>query len=127
MFKYPVRRPLGLSLTMAAVLAAATSSAFAAPAPASAPPAAKPAAAATTVRIDNFTFGPATLVIKPGTTVTWVNNDDIPHAVVAVDHSFRSKVLDTGDRYDFTFAKAGEYAYFCSLHPHMVGKIVVKG
>ena len=78
------------------------------------------------VHIANFTFAQATIVVKPGTTVTWVNDDDIPHTVAAVDKSFRSKVLDTGDRFSFTFAKAGQYAYFCSLHPHMTGKVVVK-
>jgi plastocyanin len=122
MFKRFARRPLGLSLAAAMIFVASERAAFAAPAPVAAA-----AAAAVTVKIDNFTFGPATVTIKPGTTVSWVNNDDIPHAVVAVDHSFKSKVLDTGDRFDFTFAKPGEYAYFCSLHPHMVGKIVVKG
>ena len=89
--------------------------------------AASPAAAAATVKIDNFTFGPATLAVKTGTTVTWVNNDDIPHAVVTQDHvTFKSKVLDTDQRFSFTFTRAGEYPYFCSLHPHMVGKVVVQ-
>ena len=84
------------------------------------------AATAMEVRIDNFTFSPPTLTVAPGTTVTWVNGDDIPHAVAAKDRSFRSKVLDTDDRYSFTFATAGEYEYFCTLHPHMVGKVIVK-
>ncbi len=86
--------------------------------------AAPPAAAAVT--IGNFTFAPATLTVPAGATVTWANGDDIPHTVAAVDKSFRSKVLDTGDRYSFTFTKAGTYEYFCSIHPHMTGKIVVK-
>jgi plastocyanin len=81
----------------------------------------------TVVRIGNFTFAQPTLVIRPGTTVTWVNDDDIPHNVVAKNMSFRSKVLDTGDRFSFTFAKPGQFSYFCSLHPHMTGTIVVKG
>jgi plastocyanin len=55
-----------------------------------------------------------------------VNDDDIPHTVVAKNLSFRSKVLDTGDRFSFTFAKPGQFAYFCSLHPHMTATIVVK-
>jgi len=89
--------------------------------------AAEPAAAGPTVKIDNFTFGPAALTIKVGTTVTWVNGDDIPHTVVSVDHTtFKSKVLDTDQSYTFTFTKAGEYPYFCSLHPHMTGKVVVQ-
>jgi plastocyanin len=78
------------------------------------------------VRIGNFTFNQAALTVHPGTTVTWVNDDDIPHTVVANDKSFRSPVLDTGDRFSFTFAKAGQFGYFCSLHPHMTGKILVK-
>ncbi len=79
-----------------------------------------------TVTIDNFTFGPGELDISPGTTVTWINHDDIPHSVVESDTKFRSKALDTDDSYSFTFATAGTFRYFCGLHPHMVGKIVVK-
>ena len=77
------------------------------------------------VGIDNFAFTPAVLTVKPGATVTFVNHDDIPHLVVAVDGAYRSKALDTNDKFSFTFAKPGEYAYFCGLHPHMKGKIVV--
>lgn len=87
--------------------------------------AAAPAPAAPTVTIGNFTFGPETLTVKAGTTVTWVNGDDIPHTVVAADKSFRSKPLDTDDRFAFTFVKPDAYAYFCSIHPHMTGKIMV--
>jgi plastocyanin len=83
-------------------------------------------AEASVVKIDNFTFSPATLTIAPGTSVTWTNDDDIPHTVVAKDKSFRSKPMDTGNQFSYTFATPGEYDYFCSLHPHMVGKIVVK-
>jgi plastocyanin len=79
-----------------------------------------------TVGIENFTFTPAEAIVAAGTTVNFTNNDDIPHLVVASDGTFRSKALDTGDSYSFTFAKAGEYGYFCALHPHMVGKVVVK-
>lgn len=78
------------------------------------------------VTIDNFTFGPEELDIPVGTTVTWVNHDDIPHSVVENDKAFRSKALDTDDSYSFTFTTAGTFRYFCGLHPHMVGKIVVK-
>lgn len=86
------------------------------------------APASPTVTISNFTFGPATLTVAPGTTVTWVNGDDIPHTVVADDKkTFRSKVLDTDDRFTFTFTTPGTYGYFCSIHPHMTGRIVVKG
>jgi plastocyanin len=78
------------------------------------------------VKIGNFTFSPATLTVAPGTTVTWTNEDDIPHTIVAKNKAFRSKTLDTDNQFSFTFATPGEYDYFCSLHPHMVGKIVVK-
>ena len=78
------------------------------------------------VKIDNFSFGPVTLTVAVGTTVTWTNNDDIPHTVVSTDKVFKSKVLDTGEKFSFTFAKAGEFPYFCSIHPKMTGKVVVK-
>ena len=79
-----------------------------------------------TVKISNLTFAPRTITVAAGTTVTWVNADDLPHTVTAVDRSFRSRPLDTGDKVSFSFAKPGEYAYFCSIHPMMTGKVVVK-
>jgi plastocyanin len=79
----------------------------------------------TNVMIDNFTFEPAQLTVKVGATVTWKNRDDIPHTVVAAG-KFRSKTLDTDDSYSFTFTTAGDYKYFCSLHPHMTGMIKVE-
>jgi len=82
--------------------------------------------AANAVGIDNFTFNPQRLTVKAGSTVTWTNKDDIPHAIAAVNKEFRSKALDTGDAYSFTFAVPGTYEYFCSLHPHMTGTIVVE-
>jgi plastocyanin len=78
------------------------------------------------VKIDNFTFSPAELTVKPGTTVTWENGDDIPHSVVEAGGNFHSKALDTGEKFTMTFADAGEVTYFCGLHPHMTGKIIVK-
>jgi plastocyanin len=83
-------------------------------------------AAAAAVTIDNFTFKAPVVTVKPGTTVTWTNGDDIPHTVVAKDGSFKSKVLDSGDKFSVTFAKPGQFGYFCSLHPHMTGMIIVK-
>ncbi len=83
------------------------------------------AVTAATVTIDNFSFSPETLTVKPGTRVTFVNHDDIPHTVVAADKSFRSRALDTDDKYEFTFTTAGSFDYFCGLHPHMQAKIVV--
>jgi amicyanin len=78
------------------------------------------------VTIDNFTFTAPELTVAVGTTVKWVNHDDIPHSVVDKNKAFRSKALDTDDAYSFTFASAGTFDYFCGLHPHMVGKIIVK-
>ena len=78
------------------------------------------------VRVDNFTFGPDTLTVASNTTVTWVNKDDIPHTVVSNDGVFKSKALDTEDKYSYVFTNPGTYSYFCSIHPKMVGKIVVK-
>ena len=79
-----------------------------------------------TVKIDNFTFAPQRMTVKAGTTVTWINDDDIPHAIASTGKAFRSKVLDTEDKFSFTFATPGSYEYFCSLHPHMTGTIVVE-
>ncbi len=79
------------------------------------------------VTIDNFVFEPGRLTVKAGTTVTWTNRDDIPHTVAAKERLFKSKVMDTDESYSFTFSTPGEYTYFCSLHPHMTGTIVVEG
>lgn len=78
------------------------------------------------VKIDNFSFGPATITVAMGTTVTWINRDDIPHTVVSDDKVFKSKPLDTDDKFSYTFTKAGTYGYFCSLHPKMTGRVVVQ-
>ena len=105
----------------ASVLATAGLMMFAAADVASAAP--TPVAA---VQIGNFTFKAPVTTVKVGTTVTWTNGDDIPHTVTSNTGLFKSKVLDTGDKFSFTFAKAGQFGYFCSLHPHMTGTIVVK-
>ena len=78
------------------------------------------------VKIDNFSFGPAEISVRAGTTVTWINRDDIPHTAVSTDKSFKSKVLDTDEKFSFTFSKPGAYEYFCSIHPKMTGKVVVQ-
>jgi plastocyanin len=78
------------------------------------------------VKIDNFSFGPETLTVPVGTTVTWTNRDDIPHTVVSTDGVFKSKVRDTDEKFSYTFAKAGTYSYYCSVHPKMTGKVVVQ-
>ena len=77
------------------------------------------------VTIDNFTFTPPELKLKVGDTVTWTNHDDIPHTVVSAG-KFRSKTMDTDNTFTFTFTAAGDYKYFCSLHPHMTGMIKVE-
>ena len=78
------------------------------------------------VKIDNFSFGPGTLTVAVGTTVVWTNRDDIPHTVVSTEGVFKSKVLDTDEKFSFTFTKAGTFPYFCSIHPKMTGKVVVQ-
>ena len=83
-------------------------------------------AASAEVKIDNFSFGPVAITVPVGTTVTWTNRDDIPHTVVSTEKVFKSKVLVTDEKFSFTFAKAGEYPYFCSIHPKMTGKVVVQ-
>lgn len=78
------------------------------------------------ITIDNFTFSPKELTVAVGTTIKWVNRDDIPHTVVEKKTTFRSKALDTDDSYSYTFTSAGTFDYFCGLHPHMVGQIIAK-
>jgi plastocyanin len=79
------------------------------------------------VKIDNFSFAPGEITVAKGTTVNWVNRDDIPHTVVSDDKTtFKSKPLDTDDKFSYTFSKEGTYAYFCSIHPKMAAKVVVK-
>jgi plastocyanin len=107
---YATLRRVGLRLAVTAVMFSTLGRAY---------------AEQTTVTIDNFTFAPAELTVKIGTTVTWKNHDDIPHTIVSAG-KFRSKALDTDDSYSFTFTAAGAYVYFCSLHPHMTGTIKVE-
>ena len=78
------------------------------------------------VVIENFSFVPATLTVKAGTKVTWVNRDDVPHTATDTDKRFNSKALDTDDQFAFTFNEPGTYNYFCALHPKMTGQIIVK-
>jgi plastocyanin len=78
------------------------------------------------VKIDNFSFGPVELTVPVGTTVTWTNRDDIPHTVVSTDKVFKSKVLDTDEKFSYTFSKTGTFPYFCSIHPKMTGKVIVQ-
>jgi plastocyanin len=78
------------------------------------------------IKIDNFSFAPGTFTVAVGTTVTWINHDDIPHTVVSTDGVFKSKVMDTDEKFSYTFTKAGTYPYFCSIHPKMTGTIVAQ-
>jgi plastocyanin len=80
------------------------------------------------IAIDNFAFEPAVLTIAAGTEVTWVNRDEEPHTVVSAvkEQPFKSQALDTNDKFSLVFAKPGTYKYFCSVHSHMVGRIIVK-
>jgi plastocyanin len=82
--------------------------------------------AAAEIKIDNFSFTPATITVTAGATVTWVNRDDIPHTVASDSKDFKSKALDTDEKFSYTFSKAGTYSYFCSLHPKMTGKVIVQ-
>jgi Icc protein len=78
------------------------------------------------IAIDNFAFTPPTLMVKPGTRVTWINGDDVPHVIVSTENRFKpSAVLDTDQRFSVTLTQRGSYSYFCSLHPKMQGKVVV--
>lgn len=80
----------------------------------------------TEVIIDNFNFSPKTFTVPVGTTVTWINHDNLSHAVTSADNQFKkSPVLKTGQRFSNTFATAGTYSYLCSIHPRMTGKIIV--
>jgi plastocyanin len=88
--------------------------------------AAEEKSAAGNITIDNFSFTPREITVAKGTTVTWVNHDDVPHTVVSPDKKFKSKALDTDDSFSFTFNDSGTYAYFCSVHPMMTGKVIVK-
>jgi plastocyanin len=105
-----MRPPLGLVVAVSVTMTGLA--AFAAPGP--------------TITIDNFTFGPMAVTVPVGGTVTWVNGDDVPHTVRAVDGSFHSKPLDTDERFSFTFTKPGVYNYFCSIHPKMTAKVIVR-
>lgn len=78
------------------------------------------------IEIRGMKFEPATLTIAAGTRVTWVNDDTMPHTVADKGHVFRSAALDVKDQYSFTFATPGDFTYFCTLHPFMVGRVIVR-
>lgn len=89
-------------------------------------PSARAGVSSVAVKIDDFHYTPAMLLVTPGTTVTWTNDDDSPHSVRERDGKFKSTALDTDETFSQTFTAPGEYEYFCSIHPYMTGKIVVK-
>jgi plastocyanin len=110
------------SLAIAAVLGAAAAVPLGA-----AVLAAGEAATPTAITIDNFTFNPQGVTVKAGATISWINKDDIPHGIASTDNAFkRSKALDTDDSFSTTLTVPGTYQYFCYLHPHMTGTIVVE-
>jgi plastocyanin len=86
----------------------------------------KTSAATTEVKIDNFSFGPQTITVPVGATVIWTNRDDIPHTSVSTEGVFKSKVMDTDEKFSYTFTKPGTYPYYCSIHPKMTGQVVVQ-
>ncbi len=121
------RLPAIRAAVVAASLALVCGAAVGTGAALAAAPVATPAtASAPVVTIGNFTFGPMRVTVPVGGQVTWVNGDDVPHTVVAVGLAFRSKPIDTDERFSFTFSKPGVYKYFCSLHPKMTGTVIVK-
>jgi plastocyanin len=117
-----IRKTVWIVSLLATVMVAALL--LSAASPASSAKAPQPTSAE--VKVDNFSFGPMSLTVAVGTTVTWTNRDDIPHTVVSTDKVFKSKVLDTDEKFSFTFDKAGTYPYFCSVHPKMTGSVVVQ-
>src|SRR6516225_4189960 len=119
-----MNRKLKLCFVVSGVLVALQFAAYAQSAPVAAGQDAK--ANTVDVKIDNFSFTPATITIRAGTTVKWTNRDDIPHTVVNDDQKFQSKALDTDESYSYTFTKPGTYPYFCSIHPKMTGKVIVQ-
>jgi plastocyanin len=117
------RVSFGRGIALCAMVALVAAGAFAALAEEQAPGGTK---RVVDVSIDNFTFTPAEITIAPGTTVRWVNHDDIPHTVVEASRTFKSRTLDTEDSFSMTFSVPGSFGYFCSLHPHMTGKVIVR-
>lgn len=79
------------------------------------------------IEIKNFAFVPNEITIAPGTRVVWLNHDESPHSVAGAKREFASKALDTDDRFGFVFDREGDYAYFCTLHPQMIGIVHVVG
>jgi plastocyanin len=118
----PTKKIRALSAAGAAALLAAALPGLTAAAEAVMAAAASPA----TIDIQNFAFAPAALTVPAGTTVVWKNEDDSPHRIGDRTGTLKSAALDDGDTFSHTFAAPGEYAYICTLHPYMRGKVIVK-
>jgi plastocyanin len=114
----------GVAILLAAIAAGPSQSILAATPLANSSP--EVAVKEVAVKIDNFSFSPATITVPLGMTVRWTNRDDIPHTVVSDDKTFKSKALDTDEDFTYTFTKPGTYGYFCSIHPKMTAKVVVQ-
>jgi plastocyanin len=84
------------------------------------------AVATPSVAIQKFAFVPKEITVAPGTTILWTNHDETPHTIIASDGTFASKAMDTDDRFEYTFAKEGDFSYFCTLHPYMTGIVHVR-
>lgn len=78
------------------------------------------------VLINDFSYTPVPLTVKVGTTVKWINHDDIPHTVDSTQGKFKSGALDTDEKFEFRFTEAGEFPFYCRIHPKMTGKIIVQ-
>jgi plastocyanin len=131
MLRQPLTEFLALLLAIALVGCTSPSSHLVATANSPAASATKPAAPAQSpgqaqIGIDNFTFTPATITVAVGTNVTWTNHDDIPHTVTSTTGAFDSKAIDTDASFSFVFVTPGTYPYYCEIHPHMRGQVIVK-
>jgi plastocyanin len=120
-----------LTLTFLATLdgcsgPAETHAAMKTSAPPTTAPTTQPAAAEVRVLIDNFSFSPQAVTVPVGAAVIWKNRDDVPHTVTSTSHAFGSPALDTDDTFSIRFDRPGTYPYYCAVHPHMTGQIIVK-
>jgi plastocyanin len=115
-----------VSLMTLAGASASSTSEHGAAAATSQPASAESTGSVTEVKIDNFAFTPGVITVKAGTQVTWINHDDIPHTVDSTQNKFKSAALDTDDKFQFSFTEAGEYPFYCRMHPKMTGKIIVQ-
>lgn len=119
---YPVSRRAARPLRARALFALALGAAIATPGPF----AAAPSAPSVAVNITKFAFDPKEITIAAGTKITWTNHDETPHTVTSSDKSFASKGLDTDDKFEHTFSSAGDFSYFCTVHPFMTGVVHVR-